>query len=269
MRKSYLAIGLLTAAATIATAFGAAAATLEEIKQRGSIIIGIDFSHPPFGGINTKNEQEGSDLDTAVLLAKDLGVKLEAVNVSGPNRIPFLISNKVDLVIASISITKDRLKAVDISTPYGVVPLNVSGPKGDSVQSPADLSGKSIAVASGVTSDIELVRATKDVSGVNIVRYADEATTKTAILTGQQKYLASTLSDLGIIKQQNPDLDLELKLTLKTYPMGVGVRKGNAELLSWVNTWVDTNVQNGKLNEIFVKWFNQPLPADMKSLEIN
>ena len=269
MRKPSLAVGLLTAAATLAMAFSAVAGTLEEIKKRGTILVGIDFSHPPFAGINSKNEQEGSDLDTAVLLAKDLGVKLEAVNVSGPNRIPFLVSNKVDLVIASISITKDRLKVIDISTPYGVVPLNVSGPKAETVKTPADLAGKSIAVASGVTADIELVRSTKNISGVNIVRYADEATTKTAILTGQQKYLASTLSDLGIIKQQNPGLDLDLKLTLKTYPMGIGVRKGNAELLEWVNTWVDANVQNGRLNDIFVKWFGQPLSADMKSLEVN
>ncbi len=264
-----LAIGILTAAVTVATVFGASAATLDEIKKKGTIVVGIDFSHPPFASINAKNEQEGSDLETAELLAKDLGVKLEAVNVSGPNRIPFLVSNKLDLVIASMSITKERLKVIDISTPYGVVPLNVSGPKEDNVKTPADLAGKSIAVASGVTADIELVRSTKDISGVNIVRYADEATTKTAILTGQQRYLASTLSDLGVIKKQNPELDLDLKMTLKTYPMGVGVKKGNAELLEWVNGWIDANVQNGKLNDIFVKWFGQPLPTDMKSIEVN
>lgn len=65
-----------------------AAGKLEQIKSRGSIIVGIDFSHPPFGSINEKAEQVGSDLDTAELLAKDLGVKLETVNVSGPTAFP-------------------------------------------------------------------------------------------------------------------------------------------------------------------------------------
>ncbi len=269
MLSSHFAIGILTAVMTAATVFPASAASLEEIKSRGSIIVGIDFSHPPFAGVNTKNDQEGSDLETAQLLAKDLGVKLETVNVSGPNRIPFLLSNKVDIVVAAISITKDRLKVIDISTPYGVIPLNISAPKEDLVKAPADLAGKSIAVASGVTADIELVRSTKDIPGVEIVRYADESTTRTAILTGQQKYLASTLSDLGEIKKQKADLDLELKFTLKTYPMGIGIKKNSPELLDWTNKWVEANIQSGKLNDIFVKWFGQPLPADMKSFDIN
>lgn len=240
-----------------------AAGKLEQIKSRGSIIVGIDFSHPPFGSINEKAEQVGSDLDTAELLAKDLGVKLETVNVSGPNRIPFLVSNKVDIVVASISITEDRKKVIDISDPYGVVPLNISGPVGEVIKVPMDLQGKSIAVASGVTADIELTRVTKGVPGVNIVRYADEATAKTAMLTGQQKILASTLSDLAVIKEQNKALDLEFKFVMKTYPMGIGVRKNEPELLGWVNGWVKTNLDNGKLNQIFVKWYGQPLPADM------
>jgi polar amino acid transport system substrate-binding protein len=244
-----------------------AAYKLDEIKKRGTIIVGIDFAHPPFGGINDKAEQIGSDLDTAQLLAKDLGVKLETVNVSGPNRIPLLVTNKVDVIVASMSVTAERLKVIDISDPYGVVPLNVSGPKNDKITRPSDLQGKSIAVASGVTADIELVRVTKDIPNVSIVRYADEATTKTAILTGQQKYLASTLSDLAVIKDQSKGLDLDFKFTMKTYPMGVGVHKGEPELLGWINGWVQENLKNGKLNTIFVKWYGQPLPTDMKNFD--
>ncbi|MNW06813.1 hypothetical protein D3C71_2032830 [compost metagenome] len=51
--------------------------------------------------------------------------------------------------------------------------------------------------------------------------------------------------------------------------MGIGIKKNSPELLDWTNKWVEANVQNGKLNDIFVKWFGQPLPADMKSLDIN
>lgn len=266
MRRRILLAGFATA--LLATALPAhAAGRLDAIRKRGSLIVGIDFAHPPFGAIDEKGEQVGSDLDTARLLAQDLGVKLEIVNVSGPNRIPFLIGNKVDLVVASMSITEERKKVIDISDPYGVVPLNISGPAGDGVRKAADLASKAVAVASGVTADIELVRATKGVPNVTIVRYADEATTKTAILTGQQKYLASTLSDLAVIKDQNKGLNLELKFTMKTYPMGVGVRKGEPELLEWTNGWVRRRLADGKLNAIFAKWYHQPLPADMTHFE--
>ena len=267
MLKSVSTISLAAAIVFAASLGASAAGKLDMIKTRGSIIVGIDFAHPPFGAINEKAEQVGSDLEAAQLLAKDLGVKLETVNVSGPNRIPFLVTNKVDIVLASISITDERKKVIDISEPYGVVPLNVAGPAIEKIRSAADLEGKAVAVASGVTADIELVRVTKGVPNVTIVRYADEATTKTAILTGQQKYLASTLSDLAVIKDQNKGLDLDFKFTMKTYPMGVGVRKGEPELLEWVNGWVRDNIQNGKLNTIFVKWYGQPLPADMIHFE--
>lgn len=244
-----------------------AAGKLDQIRSRGSIIVGIDFSHPPFGSINDKNEKVGSDLDTAEILAKDLGVRLETVNVSGPNRIPFLLSNKIDVAVATMSVTADRRKVIDFSAPYGVVPLNISAPAKDAVSGPTDLAGKSIAVASGVTADIELVRVTRGVPNVSIIRYADEATVKTAILTGQQQYLASTLSDLAVIKQQNPSLDLELKFTMKTYPMAIGVRKGEPDLVAWLDGWVQKNIENGRLNTIFVKYYGQPLPADMTHFE--
>lgn len=263
MFKTLTALGLAVAVLTGTAPPAAAAGKLDQIRARGSIIVGIDFSHPPFGSINDKNEKVGSDLDTAELLAKDLGVKLETVNVSGPNRIPFLISNKIDVAVATMSVTADRRKVIDFSAPYGVVPLNIAAPSADKVSGPADLAGKSVAVASGVTADIELVRATKGVASVSIVRYADEATVKTAILTGQQRYLASTLSDLAVIKAQNPSLDLELKFTMKTYPMAIGVHKGEPELVAWLDGWVQKNIENGKLNAIFVQWFGQPLPADM------
>lgn len=267
MLKALTRRGFATAVLAGLSFPAAAAGKLAQIRSRGSIIVGIDFSHPPFGAINDRNEQVGSDLDTAVLLAKDLGVKLETVNVSGPNRIPFLISNKIDIAVATISVTADRRKVIDFSAPYGVVPLNISAPSTDKVAGPADLAGKSIAVASGVTADIELVRVTKAVPNVSIVRYADEATVKTAMLTGQQRHLASTLSDLAVIKAQNPSLDLELKFTMKTYPMAIGVHKGEPDLVAWLDGWVQKNIENGKLNTIFVQWFGQPLPADMTHFE--
>ena len=143
MFKTLTALGLAVAVLTGTAPPAAAAGKLDQIRARGSIIVGIDFSHPPFGAINDKNEKVGSDLDTAELLAKDLGVKLETVNVSGPNRIPFLISNKIDVAVATMSVTADRRKVIDFSAPYGVVPLNIAAPSADKVSGPADLAGKS------------------------------------------------------------------------------------------------------------------------------
>src|SRR3546814_7194608 len=83
-------------------------------------------------------KQTGCDIDSAKLLAKDLGVKLEVVPVTGPTRVQFLRTNKVDVIMASFSITDERKKVIDFSEPYGVVPVVVGGPKAVKVESPKD-----------------------------------------------------------------------------------------------------------------------------------
>src|SRR3546814_12876932 len=80
-------------------------------------------------------KQTGCDIDSAKLLAKDLGVKLEVVPVTGPTRVQFLRTNKVDVIMASFSITDERKKVIDFSEPYGVVPVVVGGPKAVKVRS--------------------------------------------------------------------------------------------------------------------------------------
>ena len=92
------------------------------------------------------------------------------------------------------------------------------------------------------------------------MRYEDEATTNTAVATGQQNILAAALSTANDVAEQNPALNLEVKLNMAAYPMAVGLRKGDDELKTWVNEWVAKNLENGKLNAIYEKYFHQPLP---------
>ncbi|MDO5605436.1 MAG: transporter substrate-binding domain-containing protein [Paracoccus sp. (in: a-proteobacteria)] len=259
-----------TASLVLGVALGAGAASAQTaevpaaIKDRGRVLVAIDVSHPPYGMLDAQARETGSDVETALLLAEDMGVALEIVPVSGANRVPSLISRKVDLVIASFSITEERKQVIDYSRPYGVIPVVISAPADMGIEGPADLAGASLAVARGTTADIELTRLIKD-SGVNarIVRYEDEATTNTAVATGQQKVFAAALSTANAVAEQNPGLNLEVKLNMAAYPMAIGLRKGDDEMKAWVDQWVTQNLENGKLNEIYEKYFHQSLPDDL------
>ena len=257
---------LALATVALATSFGLSAAMAADvpaaIKERGKVLIAIDVGHPPYGMLDAQAKETGSDVDTAKLLAEDMGVPVEIVQVSGSNRVPSLLARKVDMVIASFSITAERKKVIAYSKPYGVIPVVVSAPTSDAIKAAADLAGKSVAVARGTTADIELTRLVKD-SGVaaNIVRYEDEATTNTAVATGQQSVLAAALSTANDVAAQNPGLGMEVKLNMADYPMAIGLRKDDTELKAWVDDWVATNLKNGKLNAIYEKYFHQSLPA--------
>lgn len=244
--------------------FAARSNTLETIKQRNKIIVAVDISAPPYGMLDDQARQTGSDVEAAKLLAQDLGVALEIVPVNGPNRVPFLLSRKVDVVLASFSITEERKKVVAYSEPYGVVPVVVAGPSSTAVASFSDLSGKTIAVTRGTTSDQELSRGLKNIPGAQIVRYEDDATTNTAVATGQQDFLVGAPSVLPAIKKANPARDIVPKFIAKSYPYAVGLRKNEPELKEWLDGWVETNLKNGKFNEIYQRYFGMPLPAEMQ-----
>src|SRR3954467_12624278 len=238
----------------------AAADTLQTIRDRGRILVAIDISHPPYGMLNDKAQETGSDVETAKLLAKDLGVKLEIVPVSGANRVPFLLSKKADIVIASFSITDERKRVINYSKPYAAIQVVLAPPPPENITQAADLAGKGIAVARGTTADIELTRLVKGVSGVNIVRYEDESTANTAFATGQQKILAAALSTANSLKESNPDKKLEISLTMSDYPMAIGLRKDDPKLQEWIDKWVTDNLANGELNKIYKKYYGMDLP---------
>ncbi|MDP3617067.1 MAG: transporter substrate-binding domain-containing protein, partial [Rhodoferax sp.] len=103
-----LALGL--AATLSAWVPSVSAQTVAELKKKGELTIGMLVDFPPYGTMNASNQPDGYDADVARLLAKDLGLKLNLVPVTGPNRIPFLLTNKVDLLVASLAITPERAK---------------------------------------------------------------------------------------------------------------------------------------------------------------
>jgi polar amino acid transport system substrate-binding protein len=263
MKNRRFVLGSLLAMTLLSSASLSFADTLDTIKQRKKILVAVDIGAPPFGMLDGQAKQSGSDIESAQLLAKDLGVELEVVPVSGPNRVPFLMTKKADVVMASFSITDERKKVIDFSVPFAVLQVVVGGPAKQKLSSFADLSGKTIAVTRGTTSDQELTRGVKEVSNVTIVRYEDDATTNTAVATGQQDYIAAAMSVIPQVKKANPSRDVEPKFSMKGFPLGIGIRKNEPELKAYLDGWVRTNVQNGKLNDIYKKYFGVALPGDM------
>ncbi|QRX81453.1 transporter substrate-binding domain-containing protein [Glaciimonas sp. PAMC28666] len=263
MKKRSVVSASLLALCLLTLSSFSTADTLENIHQRKKILIAVDIGAPPYGMLDGKARQSGSDIETAQLLAKDLGVELEVVPVSGPNRVPFLLTKKADLVIASFSITDARKKVIDFSNPYGVIQVVVGGPVKQKIGAFTDLIGKTVAVTRGTTSDMELTLGVKEISGVNIVRYEDDATTNTAVSTGQQDYIAAAMSVIPAVKKANPSRDVETKFIMKTFPLGIGIRKNDPELRAYLDKWVQINLKNGKLNDIYKKYFGVSLPADM------
>lgn len=232
--------------------------TLDDIKARKKVLIAVDLGAPPFGMTSATLQPQGSDVETARALAKDLGVDLEIVQVTGPNRIPFLMTGKVDMVVATFSITPERAKVITFTKPYGASQFVVAAAKGTPISSLADLSGKRIAVVRGNMQDTLLTSvAPKD---THIVRFDDDATVTAAVMSGQVDGLCTPNALAAAIAKQNPSKSLETKFAIKDIPYAIGIRKGDAALEKWLNEWIETNNKNGKLGGIYKEWVGAPMP---------
>ena len=141
-----LAAGLGAAMLTTAAPF-AAADTLSDIKKKGEINVGLLVDFPPYGTTNAQNQPDGYDADVARLLGKNLGVKVNLVPVTGPNRIPYLLTGKVDALVASLAITPERAKQVTFSKPYSAATIVLYGSKKANIKGAADLKNVRVGVA--------------------------------------------------------------------------------------------------------------------------
>src|SRR5580698_2930650 len=151
LTRTLAALLLLAGAATLRPA---SAQTIDEILSKGTINIGVLVDLPPYGILNDKQEPDGYDIDVAKLLGKYMDVKVNLVQLTSPNRIPFLITNKVDLIVATFGVTPERAKTVLFSIPYSAIENVVFAPKDKAIKSMADLKGLRVGVPRGTVQDV-------------------------------------------------------------------------------------------------------------------
>jgi polar amino acid transport system substrate-binding protein len=236
----------------------AQAQTVDEIIKRGKVVIAVDVTTPPYGRIGANGEPEGHEPDFARLIAKHLGVPVELVPVTTQNRIPFLLSNRVDMVVSIFSITPERAKQIWFSIPYSFEASVLVAPKATEVKSLDDLRGKRVAVPRGTVQDTILTEA--NIPNINIMRYDDEATAIQAMMSRQVDVLGTGTLVAQEMNKRQPGQNYETKYTLRAFHQGVGIRRGQADLLQWLNTTIYFMKNNGEIAALRRKYMDQELP---------
>lgn len=236
----------------------ASAQTVAAIKAKGELAVGMLVDFPPYGTMNSSNQPDGYDADVARLMAKDLGVKVNLVPVTGPNRIPFLLTNKVDVLVASLAVTPERAKQVQFSTPYAAASIVVYGNKKASIKTADDLKGKRVGVARASTQDVALTKVAPE--GTEIRRFDDDASAMQALMSGQVDAIGCSTTVAAQIDKRAPANTYENKFLLRQQVMAVAIRPEQTELLTSVNEFVARNTANGELNKLYRKWLETDLP---------
>lgn len=259
-----------TALATLAAvmAFGlaageAAAQTLDEIRERGKIIVGIQGDNPPFGFLDTSGANDGYDADLARLFAESLGVDIEFTIVTNQNRIAALETGRVDALFATLGMSAERAKSLQYAQPYAEDTMPVIASIDSAMTGPEGLAGVSIGVPKGSSQETTVAASAP---AANMLSFDDDSANIQALLSGQVDAIAANQFAIGRIEAQAPGVYEEKFILSKNYK-GVGTRLGDAEINAAVNAFFEDVTASGKLDELYQKWFSLPLPAFPDSID--
>lgn len=253
-------LGALVLCAAASFVAPASAQTVDEIISRGKLIVAIDTTTPPYGFLDKDLKPTGFDIEVAQKMGEALGVPVEFVTVTSPGRIPSLLTKQVDAVISIFSITPQRAIQIDYSIPYAGQSAVVIAPKSAQIKGPEDLVGKKVGLTRGTGEDGLLTAAAEKHPGIEILRFDDYSSLLQAMVSGQIDAMGGgDYGEIYLKKAQNGD-DFEQKYILKTFYFDIGVAKDNHNLRQWINTWLFTLKGDGTLEDLSMKYRNQPLP---------
>lgn len=220
-------------AASTATAPAGSIAT---IKARDKLVVGVFSDKPPFGFVDEKGSYVGFDTDLAKRFAKDLlgdEKKVEFVVVEPASRIPFLQSDKVDLILANMTVTPERQQVVDFTNPNLRVAVQALVPEGSPVKALDELKDKTIIVTTGTTADLWLTRNHPD---WKLVKFEKNSESLQALANGRGDAYAQDNLVLFSWAKEHPGYRLLPQPLGDEAPIAPAVKKGNTELRDWVNT---------------------------------
>lgn len=208
--------------------------SLDDIKNSGKIVIGVFSDKSPFGFVDENGEYQGYDVELARQIGTDLGVDVEFVSTEAANRVEYLETNKVDLILANFTVTDERAEKVDFAEPYMNVALGVVSHKDNVVTDLSQVGDRTVIVISGTTAETYLTKHNPD---LKLEKYDTYAAAKTAFENNKDAVWANDNTEvIAFAKSSGSD----------EYVVGIdelgdkdtiapAVAKGNSELLDWVN----------------------------------
>jgi len=258
--RPILAACWIAAAGAMASAASAADNALQTIRDSGVIRVGVLVDWPPYAAADARNQPDGYDAGVARLLAEHMGLKLEFVVMSGPNRIPFLLTDKADVLVASLAITPERQEQVQFSRPYSAASMVLLGPATVKIDGPQDFPNVRIGVPRASTTDIGVSKIAPQ--GTKLRRFDDDASALQAMLVGQIDAVGTSSVIAADVQKRYPG-KYKVLYVINSQQMAIVMQKNRPELLAAMNEFIAANLTNGKLNALFEQWLGTPLPASV------
>lgn len=227
---------------------------LSKIKERGTLLVGLEGTYPPFSFQDESGKLAGFEVEFAQQLAQHLGVKASLKPTKWDGMLASLDSKRIDVVINQVTISDERKKKYDFSTPYTISGIQalVRKDKEGSITKPEDLAGKKVGVGLGTNYEQWL---RENVKGVDIRTYDDDPTKYQDLRSGRvDAILVDRLAALDLVKKTGNTMAVAGP-AFSRQESGIALRKGNEDLLKAVNQAIAEMQKDGSMSKLSEKWF--------------
>ena len=211
--------------------------TLDEIKESGTIKIGVFSDKNPFGYMDENGDYQGYDVYFANRIGEDLGVKVEFVSTEAANRVEYLQTGKVDIILANFTVTPERAEQVDFALPYMNVSLGVVSPDSRVITDLSQLTADDeVIVITGTTAETYLEQNHPE---IKLQKFDSYATAKTELENGGVAW-ANDNTEVIAFANQNPGYTVGIETLGGQDTIAPAVTKGNETLLKWINEEIES-----------------------------
>lgn len=264
MALSRIRVSLLAALpAAVLLAAPAQADKIDDIIAAQKLRCGIQLDFPPAGYRDSNNQPAGFDVEYCKDLAKMMGVEAEIVETPSAERIPALVSDRIDLLVASTSPTMERAKTVAFTKPYNAFDVVVLTRSDTGIKSFEDLKGKTVATVTGTTFESMYIDYTKKWGSGDYISYASEAETYLALAQGKvDAVLPIDATAAALISSgQFKDLVVAGGAPFPRDYISLATKKGENDFLRWLNMAIWYQVKDGRFKELRDTFIGGDIPS--------
>jgi len=266
-RRGALTMGALAVGGFAALSVkGAEARPLDEVLSSKTLRAGINPTLPPFGTFNEKNEIDGFDVDIAREIARIMQVELEIVRVGSPDRIPFLQSDRIDIVLGAITRLPARALVIDYTIPLHTQTMGVLTVEGKGIEKLADLDKDTVKLVQ-VRGTIGIPWIEKHAPKAKVTLLDNYPDAIRTIAQGRADAMVDVVESVVIpIKQFHNVKWKILDESIDNAWVPIGIQKGNYSLRSPLNVILFEMHKSGFVDRTWEKWFGikmkTPVPLD-------
>ncbi len=239
----------------------AAGRTLDEIIRSGTLRVGVNPNFPPMSSYGKNNELEGFDIEIGRAVAQALGVQVEFVTTETQQRVPFLVSNRIDIALGALTRTPARAKLISFTVPLHSEAMGVITTDKISAQSWQDLDREEITLVN-MRGNLSVDVLKGKLPNPKVLLVDGNADTIRAIAQGRADALVENVDFFLNFTRNYPNVKWRvLKNPIFVAYCAMGIRKNNDSLREFLNVVIYDLHSSGMIGNTWKKWYGAPMAA--------